>query len=309
MRFTSKEALENAKRAERASRLAGKTDARYRAGSIFPDIVPSFTLKPAEKIFTIGSCFARNIERELARDHVIPTTDIKFPKEEWPHDAGNGLLNEYNAGTIVQRITHALEGRAFGELGIAETAGGVVDLLLPSNTAVSLERLQERRDEIDAVYSHLKSSDMVIITLGLVEAWRDRASGLFLNRMPPISALRGDKFELIIMDVDDAYPMLERAVSAMVDHGISKILVTVSPVPLQATFSGIDCFSANSFSKAVLRVCATRLAQRFAQVDYFPSFEIVTYGGASVMHDDNVHVLPGFIREVTGHMVRVYSQK
>ncbi|MBP8931991.1 MAG: hypothetical protein KBG46_12035 [Paracoccus sp.] len=40
-------------------------DPRVVDGMIFPNLLPRFTLKPGEAVFTIGSCFAREIERHL----------------------------------------------------------------------------------------------------------------------------------------------------------------------------------------------------------------------------------------------------
>jgi len=308
MELTPEEALANA-RGRPSHRIAEKTDARFRSGSIFPEIEPSFSIAPGDKIFSIGSCFARHIETALNDRYLIPTRNIRFPKAEWPHEF-NGLLNEYNAGTIAQRINRALSGEGYGESATAPSGDGFIDLLLPAQISVPLPRLLERRGEIDAVYTHLRTSEMTIITLGLVEAWYDRSCSLFLNRFPPLSGLRSDddRYRLIVLDVERTYRLLEPAIGALIESGLKKILVTVSPVPLHTTFTGQDCSIANSFSKSTLRVVADMLTRRFPEVDYFPSFEIVTFGGAAVYHDDNVHVFKEFVFEVTAHMVNAYQQ-
>jgi hypothetical protein len=53
------------------------------------------------------------------------------------------------------------------------------------------------------------------------------------------------------------------------------IYVTVSPVPLQRTFSGQDVYVANNLSKSTLRAALGQLAVNRKNVRYFPSYEMV----------------------------------
>jgi hypothetical protein len=84
--------------------------------------------------------------------------------------------------------------------------------------------------------------------------------------------------------------MLDEAIGALIEAGTDKILLTVSPVPLTKTFTNEDAVVANSYSKSVLRVCAQELKERHPEVDYFPSFEIVSSCGLDSFKEDNIHV-------------------
>jgi hypothetical protein len=55
-----------------------------------------------------------------------------------------------------------------------------------------------------------------------------------------------------------------------------KFLVTVSPVPLTATATGAHVEVATAYSKAVLRAVAGQVSDQAQNVDYFPSYEIIT---------------------------------
>lgn len=55
-----------------------------------------------------------------------------------------------------------------------------------------------------------------------------------------------------------------------------KFLLTVSPVPLTATASGSHVEVATCYSKSVLRAVCGTLYARHDDVDYFPSYEIIT---------------------------------
>jgi GSCFA family len=242
----------------------------------------------------------------------VPTRRFTAPKHEWPHRP-NGLLNEYNAGTIAQRIERALTGHAAPTETLVPHDGGVVDLLLPAargTQPVTPDRAVQRRDEIDAIYRELPKADIVIVTLGLIEAWYDSLTGSYLNRMPPTDRIREepDRFSLHVMDVDEAYPLLDDAFRGLAERG-QQILLTVSPVPLTATFSEECAIVANSFSKAVLRVCAHRLANTISAVDYFPSYEMVMSSGLARFSKDNVHVQDEFVREIVSTMLAHYEVK
>jgi hypothetical protein len=55
-----------------------------------------------------------------------------------------------------------------------------------------------------------------------------------------------------------------------------KVILTVSPVPLIATYTEDHVLTATAFSKAVLRAVAGSVSGRHGWVDYFPSYEMIT---------------------------------
>ena len=230
------------------------------------------------------------------------------PKSEWSARS-NGLLNEYNPGTISQRICYALEGKHFPEESIVASGDLYADLmLLGGATVVTKERAVERRNEIFDVYSNLQKTPYVIITLGFVEAWFDNQTQMFINRLPPreLEALDPKRFSLVLLDVATSFSLLERAIGALCDNG-SKVILTVSPVPMKSTFTASDCITVNEYSKSVLRVCAEMLCKQFANVDYFPSYEIVRSGGLANYIDDNIHVRDEVVKKITTLMINKYS--
>lgn len=299
-------------RNNRSKRFPREEDQRIDDQLMFPSLQPKYQLSAPSKVFTIGSCFARNIEEALADYSGIELPANKFaaPKSEWPFLRPNGLLNEYNPGTISQRILSALGESHDPEETLIETPEGILDLLLPGGSPVSLERAVARRMEISEIYKDLVSSDFVIVTLGLVEAWFDEECKVFLNRMPPRQNFRRapDRYSFHQLDVFDSFPLIDRAISKLVEAGVEKILITVSPVPLGTTFTGKDAVVANGFSKAVLRVCAEKLAHEYPEVDYYPSFELVSSGGIGAFDPDHMHVRDEVVRQATGHMLEAYFQ-
>jgi hypothetical protein len=233
-----------------------QADARTRDGTLFPEIRPSFSFDRGSRIFTIGSCFARNIEEHL----------------------------------------------------VVRTTRGFEDLLVVGGVDKSQERAFERRREIDEIYMELPRSDVVIVTLGMVEAWVDNRSGTYLNRLPPTRKIRKNprQYGVEIMDVRKAQSLLERALRLLTDRGI-KVVLLVSAVPLRAMFSGEDVVVANSYSKSVLRVCAQRVAANPPGVDYFPAYEIVTSGGPESYEEDQRHVVDDVVSKLVRFMLERYE--
>jgi hypothetical protein len=86
-----------------------------------------------------------------------------------------------------------------------------------------------------------------------------------------------------------------------------KIIVTVSPVPLASTFTGGDVVVANASSKARLRVAAQEFADAHPDVDYFPSYEIVTHSDPSLAFKvDKRHVRGEMVMHVVATFMRHY---
>ena len=308
MRIAAESCFRNASR-NPAKRYPPSDDPRCRQDGLFPKLRPKFSIDLPSKVFTIGSCFARNIEEALLEyDIDMPTRKFAAPASEWP-GRPNGLLNEYNPGSILQRVQSAIKGLEFSEDTIVPTGQGTVDLLLPgAGKPTTLERARQRREEIASVYQELCHCDCIIITLGLVEAWWDKTANCFLNQMPSIRLIKAfpHRFDFVRLGVPDVQMMLRTTVELLLSQGVNKILLTVSPVPLLATFTPTDGIIANSLSKSVLRVCADDLQQRYEQVDYFPSFEIVNSGGLASFEDDNRHVNNALVRQITHYMLESY---
>lgn len=285
---------------------------QYLDGGVFPPIKPSFKFQPGSTIFTIGSCFAREVEMVLLDcGFDVPVAGFAIPDGELTLP-GPHLLNEYNAGTMVQRLEAVAGLFDHGDKGIEITPNGAIDMFVHvGSKPVTIERLHARRREIDALYRKVLDADVVVMTLGLVECWYDTIDGCYLNRAPSQALVRAepDRFQFHRMDVEDVEQRIGRAIEVLVDRGLKHLILTVSPVPVEATFMPDGLVIANSYSKAVLRVCAETLSKRFEQVTYFPSFEIVNSFGTKGFGEDNVHVENWVVHHIMHYMLANFLDK
>lgn len=302
------EALDNARAAGKMRAYPKDGDDRVEDTLIIPSVQPRFSIRPGETVFTIGSCFAREIE-EYLDGFTVPTQGLQLGPELVDGRA-NSILNEYNAGSMAQRIEWAVAGRDTTSIaGVTSTLeGGEVDLLLSKGLPVSRDQLMQVRGLIDGVYSALPTADCVILTLGMTEVWRDNETGLYLNRIPNPREMRrsAGRYCFVNFTPDGCYQQMAQAIQRLRAGGVTKVLVTVSPVPLASTFEQRDCVISNSYSKATLRVVADMLTRDFDFVDYFPSFEIVQSGGLESYLPDHIHVKPAVVKRIMRHLVANY---
>ncbi len=283
-----------------------------------PILQPRFHLAPGARIFTIGSCFARNIEEHLGSlGFDVPALSLSIPPEEY--NPGPSIVDKFTPPAALQEVERTLamirhperRERIIDEVLFPTTDGRVIDLELREFVPVTRERAHARRQHIFDIFAQAFDADCVVITLGLVECWLDRKTGRAIQETPHALALRraGDRFAFKILDVAEVIDASERMIRLLIDNGRPgvNILLTVSPIPMRATFSGMDAVIANAYSKATLRCAAQILRDRFEQVDYFPSYEMVTLSRLpDIWQRDLIHVNPGFVARVVDVLVRAY---
>lgn len=276
---------------------------------------PRAQFQPDDAIFTVGSCFARNIESRLATlGFALPTRAFILPAEERASDTENDFLNKYPPHAILNEFRWALDpSQAFPEEALLQLGPELWHdpHAAPNVAPATLARVRERRAMIAKLYSQLPQCRVIIMTLGLVEAWFDSKIGVYLNGAPPAAAFQAepDRFRLDVltpMEIHDVlaeiYSLLERF-----GHPDFRLLVTVSPVPFRNTFTGRDSITANTYSKSALRVAAEMFGHGRERVEYIPSYEIVTHTNRAAAYiQDNRHVTPQVVNEIVERVVRAY---
>lgn len=236
------------------------------------------------RFFMIGSCFARGLEKALS-GHGFSVLSLSEKFDAFAATEGTtplGATNRYNTASILNEIQWALDpGTAFPREAILDLKDGTAidPHMNPNLVLVDRESTQERRRIFSEVVAHVAEADVLILTLGLVEAWVDRQLGLAMNMAPTLPMVRQypDRFAFCRLNYADNLRNLEEIRQLMSRHGKPghRIIVTVSPVPLGATFTNEDIVQANAYSKSTLRAVATDFSAAHENVDYFPSYEIV----------------------------------
>lgn len=274
---------------------------------------PRFKLKREVQVYTIGSCFARNVEAALLKRGMnVPTTtlsiDPSFYKTK-PH-FHNTALNKYNPHTMAAEILRGIGKLHYPDRGLVEIGKDRFYDPQSSHTgALDRTSVVALRDELDRVNSLIASSQVFVFTLGLVETWFDKSSKIAYNQMDAmlLRPLRND-LEFKAVSAIEAVDVLSLAFTELkIAVPEAKVIVTVSPVPLLNTFSGADIVTANTYSKSSLMVAAHILAEKFDFVDYYPSYEMVTNSPRSTSWaQDQAHVTPQVVDKVIENFILKY---
>ena len=270
-----------------------------RAPSAFDPIVnPRFHLGNSAGIVTIGSCFAQHLSKWLLANK------CNLLVEEGD-TYGGGVVFSGNYGNVytVSQAVQLLQ-RAFGIKKISDELyvnpeGRFFDPLRPSVMPGGLESpelvLSDRRTHEQAVRRLICNADAIVFTLGLTEAWVRVSDGAVLPIAPGVVAGHYSErdYKFINYSYDQNVAALDEFVALVRDvNPKCNILLTVSPVPLAATYENKHVSLASSASKAVLRAVVEEKLRNDDAVDYFPSYEIFyTPGiGCSYFEPDGRHV-------------------
>jgi len=281
-----------------------------------PVVSPGFTISMQDSVFAVGSCFARNLEGALHRAGMTvlsPDPDLGQIGESV--GKASTFLNKYTVHSILNEMTWALDRDSFpGEKIIYPVDEGLYcdpQLGLVRLPFALADIMDMRARYLDAM-AQVAVADVIILTLGYVEAWYDKELGVYLNIAPPprICKAYPERFEFRVLGFDDILGALE-AIYALLKARREKplkMLLTVSPVPLASTFRDMDVLLANTYSKSVQRAAAEAFVADKADVDYFPSYETVTLSNPTVCwaRNDYRHVSPDIVARIMSNVLVSY---
>lgn len=286
-------------------------------------VASSFQVEPGDKVATAGSCFAQHLANGLQKsgfDYFVPEAGedldpvTRKQRNYGVYSARYG--NIYTTLQLLQLLQEAYGLRTPQDRVWQDDKGRFYDPYRPAiepNGFDSAEAMLASREVMCAAVRRIvEESDIFVFTMGLTETWRNRADGSIYPVVP--GAVTGehdpDQHEFLNMSASQVRDSLEEAMAFFRarNPGI-RFLLTVSPVPLVATYEDRHVLSSTTYSKSVLRVVAEEVSRAHETVTYFPSYEIITghYNGGLYFEPDmrNVsmrgvrHVMRNFMREMT----------
>lgn len=287
--------------------VIGKPNITWRksARGRFFRVRPKPVISPTSKIFTMGSCFALEIRDALKRRNfqVFPQySKIEFddtrclanllPEQE--------NINHYDTFTIRQEFENALEERGFPEESFWKVEGAPINKALDSAVvwqdphrrnvfALGKSDIIDLSGKIDrSVREGIATAEVYVITLGLIETWRNRQSPDLHACSYPGAGGGGKEAEFHLSTFLEDYQNISHICRLIFDrYPERKIILTVSPVSLERTFRDLDVVIANMESKCQLRAVAGQVCRDFENVHYLPSFETFIYH--DLYHEDGRH--------------------
>jgi GSCFA family protein len=235
------------------------------------DFLDEFVIKswaPAQPLITrtskvtaFGSCFAEHIAEHLA------SLGYSLSKYRAPmiyiSRMSEGMVNTY---AILQQFEWALENKKPPEglwHGYRCEQFGYDEEVRRITRRVFLE------------------TEIFVITLGLSEIWYDETTGGIFWRAVPMKFYDSSRHKFRVCSFAETKDNVQRIYQLIRKHvPHAKIVFTLSPIPLAATFRPTSVITANSASKAILRAALDEFYRDNSRdlngiLFYFPSFEIV----------------------------------
>jgi tetratricopeptide (TPR) repeat protein len=215
---------------------------------------PKFVSKDT-RFFTMGSCFARNLAKSLNNSGYV---------------SHHMEISEYINTTFANKVF-------VDWLNDADIAGAIRDRI-----AELLPPGWSKENTLQVI----KNSDVFILTLGVAAAFFDRVTGDFVLPRPSAlnSRVLAEKYLFrttsVKENVENVLYLIEfiRNICPQM-----KIIVTVSPVPLLASFEYESAVQADCLSKSTMRLVAHEVVNNsnISNILYWPSFEVFRWAGSN----------------------------
>ena len=246
------------------------------------------------KITAFGSCFASHITKHLMA--IGYNTSQGRDPDIYISSMGEGLVNTY---AILGQFEWALENKH-----------QPVDLWhgFKAEGYGYDERIRRRTRKV------FLGTEFFVITLGLSEIWYDEVTGGVFWRAVPVSAFDPSRHKFRVSTVAETKANLN-AIYELIRRHVpeAKVLFTLSPIPLAATFRPVSCLTANSVSKAILRAGLDEfLRERAADLNerlfYFPSYEILQHAFVDPWMEDGRHPAASVVQTILKTFEAVYCR-
>jgi GSCFA family len=283
-----------------------------RPADVDPVISVPFTISPMDAVATAGSCFAQYIGKTLSEQGFNYLVTEKAPLSRDAVDENYGVFparyaNVYNTRQLLQ-----LFDRAYGRFAPADNVwrrpdGAFVDPFRPQIQSAgfpSAEAMEaDRTAHLAAVRNMFERCNVFIFTLGLTEAWLSEADAAAVPIAPGVagSSVSAMPYRFCNLSVPemahDLVTFVDRLRSVNPDV---PVILTVSPVPLIATYEQRHVLVSTIYSKSALRVVAEMATQERPRVAYFPAYEIITghHARYGYFEDDLRNVTPEGVARV-----------
>lgn len=244
-----------------------------------------------DKVVTMGSCFADRLRKWLNANGK-GSTYINVPE---------GLNNSF---AVRQWLEWVITGDRSTDAYWYDND--------PELGAYKWEPTQER----EKLLNHFKDVKGIVVTFGLGEVWRDIKTNNVFWRGVPSNEYDSSKHKCETTTVQENVDNMKQIVDLVKSHlGDDKVVIfTLSPVPLNATFTDRPTMIGDCVSKSILRVSLDQFfnKNKHNNVYYWPSFEMVRWVGAHTdiptLYEDNTtrHVNNNIVKIIISNFVEKF---
>jgi len=258
-------------------------------GDLFLKPEDGLRIGPGDKIISFGSCFASKIKTICKRLNlnylhkedlsIHDTNKIRLEKVE---NFSLNYGNIYTSKHFLQLIKRTLNKDPSLPRVINDKENRKRNSFRPNVLSYDNEVTLRKDDSnhLVNIYDAIKESSTLVFTLGLTEHWIDKATSLCLPQVPGcgLGDFDNHNFEFRNSELFEVVDEIIESIELLktINKNLSVIL-SLSPVPLVATYTKVSAVEANIYSKSLLRqAIALVLKKDISKLFYFPSFEIMT---------------------------------
>lgn len=279
-----------------------------------------FSFSNGSRFFCVGSCFAREVEDAIEHFGFVPLTkknavsmieadpDI-FSRMPGVIGRSHAFLNRYNSGSMLDLMRSVVSGRPDSSLFYENGSGLYHDYAFSRFLSpLPAEKVRERRAKIIRMYRQsVLEADVFVFTLGLCEAFYDLEGDKYLNVTPDPRTALGKSIEFRFLDYNENIQLIHEISSSVREiRPDASFVFTVSPVPLDSTFTGSDVIVANMRAKSTLVAAAQDACEQLDGCYYFPSYEMVTLSDpGQAWLWDRKHVSP----KMVAHIMKLFIDR
>lgn len=291
---------------------------------IGPIIDPKFRIDRNTRIATSGSCFAQHLGRYLkfgGHHFFVAETAPDYMNADERRLCQYEIFSIRSGNIYTSRALLQLLERAYGIWDTEEPAWKDNDRFLdpmrprtqPGGYLTTGELEHDQKNHLSAVRTMVEDLDVFAFTLGLTEMWERKSDGTAFPVCPGcgVGEFNEDLYQFKNMSVNEVIHDLEKVTDLIKGHNSgARVLFTVSPVPLIASYSGKHVLEASHYSKSVLRVAAETLRNSHPDIDYLPSYEMITSGSSQGKYfaEDLRSVTEDGVRHVMRNFFNAYSE-
>lgn len=262
---------------------------------------PKFRVADASKVMTLGSCFAsrfaQHIERTTLRHFVTEAAPAALSADDAARRHYGSFSARYGNVYTVRQALQLLE-RAFGQFRPVDEAwewqGAFVDpfrpRIEPDGYPSPDDVVASRQVHLAATRQAFEQTDVLIVTLSLTEAFANRADGAVYPLAPGVHGgiFDGKTHEFQNHSIASILSDLEAFVERVREVNPEiKLIVTLSPQPMVATYEPQHVLVSNTVTKARLRVAIDEIVRDRDWVDYFPAYEMIAGSAANAAFFDH----------------------
>lgn len=292
--------------------------------NLYPSMIDPCTkseiIQSGEKVSTLGSCFAQHISKRISDsglNYYVPECAPKDMSMEEAQSKNYGVFSARYGNLYTVRQALQLFERAYSIFEPMELVWQDNDrfvdpfrpLIEPGGFSQENILHESRVKHFIAVREVCEKSDWIVFTLGLTEAWENLKDGSIYPFAPGVSGgvYNPSLYNFVNFNILETIADLKALITFIRNKNQTvKFLLTVSPVPLIATYESQHVLVSTVYSKSVLRVACEEIIRSMSNVYYFPSYELITSTAVSgkYFRDDLREVSPLGV----SHVMRVFEK-